>query len=54
VPNIQGDAPLDPNAAGAFYVSARIQGTITLFDLITLSGFIGFDVGSQGVRILGA
>jgi hypothetical protein len=36
------------------YVTANIQGSITLFDTITLSGFIGFTASTGQVRISGA
>jgi hypothetical protein len=47
------------NAAPEFYVSANIQGSIKLFDTITLTGFISFTAasdidGNAFVRIAGA
>jgi len=45
VPNLSGSAVLDPSNEGQVYISARIQGSITLLDTITLTGFIGIDAG---------
>ena len=55
-PDLNGDPP--PAGAVGIYVSASIQGSIKLFDVVTLTGFIGFtaEVGPNGafVRIAGA
>ncbi|HET6548786.1 MAG TPA: calcium-binding protein, partial [Solirubrobacter sp.] len=56
-PNLAGTAKADPSDTGGFYVKALIQGSITLFDQITLSGFLAFTLqagGNSFVKIDGA
>ncbi|CAB5140735.1 diguanylate cyclase/phosphodiesterase (GGDEF & EAL domains) with PAS/PAC sensor(s), partial [Olavius algarvensis associated proteobacterium Delta 3] len=52
LPNEKGDAPKNSNSS-SIYISARIMGSITLFDKITLSGFVGIDA-ETGIMTLGA
>ncbi|HEX6131015.1 MAG TPA: hypothetical protein VF044_04745, partial [Actinomycetota bacterium] len=57
-PALDGRSELNPSAGGAFYVSALIEGSITLGPgILTLSGFVGITLqgGAQSlVRISGA
>ena len=59
-PNLDGTAELVTNpdpydtANGEIYIKAKIQGSITLFDVLTLTGFLSIGVGvssSHGVTI---
>jgi hypothetical protein len=53
-PNLDGSRATDAGADPNIYVTAVIQGSITLFDTITLSGTIGFTASTGQVRISGA
>ena len=56
-PNLAGNAKLVPGDTGGLYLKALIQGSMTLFDQITLSGFLAFTVqagGASFVKIDGA
>jgi hypothetical protein len=41
-PNLDGSRQTAPGADPNIYITANIQGSITLFNAITLSGYIGF------------
>jgi len=47
-PNLDGSAALNPGGAGEIYIKAKIQGSITLFDVVTLTGFLSIGVGVNG------
>ena len=53
-PKLNGERSTEPGAQRNIYITANIQGSITLFDAITLSGFIGFTASEGQVRISGA
>jgi hypothetical protein len=53
-PGLDGERSTPAGQNPNFYVTANIQGSITLFDAITLSGFIGFTASTGQVRISGA
>ena len=57
-PDLQGNRQTEPGVSPSIYITAMIQGSITLFDTITLSGFIGFSAaaGPNGayIQIAGA
>ena len=52
VPNLAGDAEETPQDPGAFYLKALIQGEITLFNTITLSGFLAFQLQVGAVSLV--
>ena len=58
-PDLTGDRSTAAGIDPSIYITANIQGSITLFDTITLSGFIGFTAsvdtsGNAFIRISGA
>ena len=53
-PNPDGSRQTAAGADPSIYITATIQGSITLFDAITLSGVISFTAGTGQVRIAGA
>ena len=52
VPNLAGDAEETPQDPGAFYLKALIQGEITLFNTITLSGFLAFQLQVGAISLV--
>ena len=54
MPNLRGDAELNPASDGAFYVQGNISGSIRLANVLTLAGFLSFTASTEGVRIAGA
>jgi hypothetical protein len=58
-PDLDGSRATDAGVSPSIYVSASIEGAITLFDTITLTGFIGFTASvdtnlNAFIRISGA
>ena len=49
-PNLSGTAPLNPGGSGEIYIKAKVQGSITLFDVLTLTGFLSIGVGVSGAN----
>ena len=49
-PNLSGTGPLNPGGAGEIYIKAKVQGSITLFDVLTLTGFLSIGVGVSGAN----